>query len=46
MLMEDIIMNTYNITNYIISLITNQKILLNYWVSQSKRYNVGIERGF
>ena len=26
-------------------LITNQKILLNYWASQSKRYNVGIERG-
>ena len=24
----------------------NQKILLNYWVSRSKRYNVGIERGF
>ena len=29
--------------NNLISLITNQKILLNLWVSQSKRYNVGIE---
>ena len=34
-------MNTSNVTNY-----KTKKILLNYWVSQSKRYNVGTERGF